>query len=55
MINLDELRESIRRTFSAPNPRMSPLYKLLRDEMTRFGHWKAKSPKNKVHKPLDKR
>ncbi len=41
MIDLEELRLSIRQTFGASNPRMSPLYQLLRDELRAFGFWRT--------------
>ncbi len=41
MIDLDELREDIRIIFAMKNPRMSALYRLLRDELTRVDHWKG--------------
>lgn len=41
MIDFNELRLAIRQTFEASNPRMSPLYRLLRDELTQLGHWKG--------------
>ena len=42
MINLEELKQAIRHDFNVSNPRMSPLYKLLRDELTAVDHWKGK-------------
>jgi hypothetical protein len=48
MIDLEELRQAIRHTFRAKNPRMNPLYNVLRDELRVFGFWRTRPRGNTV-------